>query len=312
MCAPTTVGNRSASDEWRTMSERPVLSVSVVLCTRNRGDALKLALEALVRMSVPEHLSWEVIVVDNASSDHTAEVIASFSSQLPLRSVYHATPGQGEARNAGWYTAKSDIIAWTDDDCIVDVNWLATIVSTFSADQMLAGIGGRVELFDAADLPLTIQRSRVPARLGEGRRFSRDDLFMIPGCNMAFRASIHRAVGAFDRRLGPGTPARSADDTDFLYRTLRAGQTLAYVPELLVYHNHGRRTVQSAEQLARGYAIGRGAFFAKHIAKGDAYVWKMLAQEVTRSVRPMLQVVRRQTKWLVYVLEGAVLRFGGR
>ncbi len=117
------------------------LTVGVIIPTRNRAELLRGALEALSRQTrVPD----EVIVVDNGSTDHTRQVAGQFSGRLPLRYLFEPTPGAGQARNAGIRHATSDVLAFTDDDCIPDENWLHFIELSFLRDPNIGMVAGRV------------------------------------------------------------------------------------------------------------------------------------------------------------------------
>jgi len=105
--------------------------VSVVVCTRNRADQLGEFLQSAAGLTVPPGLAWELIIVDNGSSDHTAEVVESFASQIPVRCVREDKAGLSNARNRGVDEAKGDYICWTDDDVKLDPKWLSAYVAAF-------------------------------------------------------------------------------------------------------------------------------------------------------------------------------------
>jgi GT2 family glycosyltransferase len=118
----------------------------------------------------------------------------------------------------------------------------------------------------------------------------------IIGCNMAFRRRVFERVGAFDPRFGPGGRIGTVEDTDFLYRVHQAGCRVIYSPDVLVHHNHGRRTDEDVQRRMRLYVAGHGAFYAKYILKADPVILKMACSEslaMIRSVQP------RQLSWLL-------------
>lgn len=119
-------------------------SVSVVICTRNRAGSLRAGLAELRKMDIAPDVFLEVIVVDNGSTDDSEEVVEDFgrSSPFPVRYVYQRKKGLGYARNAGIEFSVGEIVAFTDDDCFVDPEWLHGIVNEFAADPDLHGIGG--------------------------------------------------------------------------------------------------------------------------------------------------------------------------
>ncbi len=248
------------------------VDISVIVCTRNRGIGLIPCLRRLEQMETPSGLTWELILVDNNSTDDTASVIRAFAENacLDMRYVCEKAPGGSHARNTGIAAARGGIVAFTDHDCMVDKYWLRTIMKEFEHDPGLSGLGGRVELFDIRDKAVTVTtcKDRVILSLS-------DDLAgFIHGCNMSFRREVFERIGTFDTRLGTGTRLMSAEDSDFLYRVMKAQMKVVYSPDVLVYHHHGRRTDLQVENLMNGYALGRGAFYCKHIMKRDAFILK--------------------------------------
>ncbi len=116
-------------------------SISVVVITRNRAEWLKDALDSLARQS---RRPDEVVVVDNASEDHTGDIVRTFGDKLNVKYVYEAVRGIPRARNAGVRNATGDIIAFMDDDCVADQDWLKYIEVPFVKDPNVGVVGGRV------------------------------------------------------------------------------------------------------------------------------------------------------------------------
>lgn len=247
-----------------TVTAAPAVDVSVIVCTRNRSDAMARLLEQLERLVVPTGLRWELIVVDNASTDNTASMLASLQIPLPMRVVRESIPGVSRARNAGIAAARGDLLLFTDDDCLPDALWLKTIHEEFARAPSLGVLGGRVELFDLRDRPTTTRTSRTRGEISAA--FNLDGII---GCNLAFRRSALAVTGPFDVGLGGGTGAGAGEDVDFVYRSLRAGLRVEYSPDALVYHNHGRRTDAQVRALIRAYTVARGALFCKYVMAGD-------------------------------------------
>lgn len=117
------------------------LSISVVIVTRNRAESLS---DTLISLTKQSRQPDEVIVVDNGSKDHTKETILSFSDSLNAKYVYEPTRGIQHARNAGLQSAAGDIIAFIDDDCVADENWLRYIEIPFIRDPNIGVVGGEV------------------------------------------------------------------------------------------------------------------------------------------------------------------------
>jgi glycosyltransferase involved in cell wall biosynthesis len=117
------------------------LSISVIIITRNRAESLKDTLTSLVKQSRQPD---EVIVVDNGSQDNTKEIALSFSNRLNIRYVYEGQRGIPHARNTGIRNATKDIIAFIDDDCVADKNWLKYLEIPFVKDPYIGVVGGEV------------------------------------------------------------------------------------------------------------------------------------------------------------------------
>ena len=117
------------------------LTVGVIIPTRNRAELLHQSLEALShQVRAPD----EVIVVDNGSSDHTRQVVEQYAGRLPIRYLFEPVKGAGQARNLGIRHATSEVLAFTDDDCIPDANWLHFIELSFLRDPAIGMVAGKV------------------------------------------------------------------------------------------------------------------------------------------------------------------------
>jgi glycosyltransferase involved in cell wall biosynthesis len=234
-------------------------AISLVICTRDRATALRGCLDALAALQFNPH-AWELIVVNNGSSDHTDEVLTSFAQEVPFRAtvVHEFRPGLSRARNAGVDAARAPIVAFTDDDCYVAPDFLTRIVDVFRKNEY-GFIGGRVLLHDPSDAPETIKEDLVAADVAP---YSCVQPGFIHGANMAFRREVWDAVGGFDPLLGSGTRF-VADDVDFLGRASARGWAGAYRPEPVVWHHHGRKPGADVARLRTTYARGRGAYYIK-------------------------------------------------
>ena len=249
-------------------------------------------------MRVSVDMRYEVIVVDNASTDDTKAVVEAAATRLPLRYVYEDRPGSGRARNMGLRYAVGRLIFITDDDCIVGPNWLETGVCLLSGNPQQL-IGGRVTLHDPRDLPLTIKTDAEPTSLT-----SVSELFgFVLGCNMIFGRCVLDDIGLFDPRLGPGTRCKAAEDTDLVYRAYRAGIPVRYCPELCVAHNHGRRSQAVGDRLVRGYALANGSMTFKHLLHGRWDLLKATYWAVRSDAR------KGRPSRLPYYLHGALAYF---
>lgn len=230
--------------------------ISVVICTRNRAAFLRQALEHYERIF--SHHRWELIIVNNSSTDGTRAVADDFASSTSIhcRVIDESQPGLSRARNTGWRNADAEIIAFTDDDCYPLDNFISQ-VATVLAEPMVGYYGGMIRLFDPNDQPITILEveDRIafpPSTLIEPGQ--------IQGANMGARRSVLEAVGGFDEELGAGT-AFPSEDIDFVVRASFSGFLGVYDPRPVVLHHHRRQTTEQASLLAAQYSRGRGAFY---------------------------------------------------
>ena len=270
-----------------TMGERPA-TVSVVVCTADRKAKLKALLASLADLAVPPACSAELILVNNMPAIDIATVVGEVASNIPMsiKLVSEAAPGLAGARNRGLSQSRGEIIAFTDDDCVVDRDWLVRIWGCFTNDSDLMCMGGRVELFDSSDQPITVLQRTSPGHLS-----SSDQVFgFLHGCNMAFRRELFDRIGGFDPDFGIGSPVNSGDDTEFLYRGQQAGAKIRYEPKALVRHHHGRKTWSEMRRTLVRYHQANGAILAKHAGRGDGNARAMLKGVTTA---PLTSLSRR-------------------
>lgn len=238
------------------------MRVSLIVCTRNRASRLPDFLAALGALEAPAG-GWELIVVDNASSDGTRQVLESFvrEAALPVQCVHAPEPGLSRARNAGLASARGDILAFTDDDCYPRPDYLRALVEVF--DEGAYGfVGGRVVLHDPADARIGVKDMAAPIEIAP-RSFLRAGI--VHGANMAVTRDVVRAIGDFDPLLGAGTPCIAGEDIDYIARAAWAGFAGRYDPRPVVSHHHGRKPGPDEERQRRGYDYGRGAYCMKHV-----------------------------------------------
>jgi len=243
------------------------MDVSLIICTRDRCQQLARCLESvrLITFDRP----WELIIVDNGSTDETAAVVREFIKTANVRAIYlfEPTPGKSNGLNTALKTAAGQILAFTDDDCYPAPDFLSQVWSAFD-DPSVGYIGGRIMLHDPADYPITINESPTPRTFPAGS-------FVCSGCiegaNMAFRRRVLLDIEGFDPLFGPGTPFIS-EDTDAVARASALGWKGEYHPEVIVRHHHGRKAADAAA-LCKSYAMGRGAFHMKLLLRGHQFLW---------------------------------------
>jgi glycosyltransferase involved in cell wall biosynthesis len=234
--------------------------ISIIISTRNRAAQLARCLHyvELIRAQTP----WELVVVDNGSTDGTADVLGEFArrGRFPVRTVGEPVAGLTHARNAGVRAAGGEIMVFTDDDCYVRPDLIDQYRKVFD-DPALGFAGGRILLHDPTDYPLTIIESEEEQIFPLGRPVP---CGIVQGANMAIRRRALEQAGSFDLRLGSGTPFL-ADDWDIQTRVAALGWAGGYFPGPTVSHHHGRKR-QHAKAQMRGYNMGSGAVYLKLFA----------------------------------------------
>ena len=244
--------------------------VTVALCTRNGADNLALCLDALSCVDYP---NLDILVVDNASdSDATKQLVQNHYSHV--RYAYEPRPGLNWARNRAIVEAQGEIIAYTDDDVVVDPNWINALVRVFNENLEVKAVTGLVVPYELE----TEAQSLFELNGGFGRGFNRRWISVAQiksqrwpyygtgqygtGANMAFRRSLFDEIGCFDTALDVGTVTNGGGDLEMFFRVLKAGYELDYEPEAIVRHRHRRDYTKLREQIYNN-GVGLYAYFAR-------------------------------------------------
>ena len=262
---------RAAQGRLTPSDGNPPPMVTIAIATRDRTESLRTCLESLLALDYP---SYEIVVVDNApSTEATADMIATdFGSKV--RYFREQQAGTSTAHNRGLAVANGEIIAFTDDDVVVDRHWLTAIVEGFAMSPGVRCVSGLImpaELETPAQLMLeqhgAFDKGFQPRLFGIHRERPLPALFPFAagqfgsGANMAFDTATLRDLGGFDPALGPGTPALGGEDLAGFCQIVVSGHELAYQPGALVWHRH-HRDIAAVERQVYGYGVGLGAFMA--------------------------------------------------
>jgi GT2 family glycosyltransferase len=280
-CGPTSSGEWVAQAACpRHFPVRNGAGVTIIVCTRDRTEGLRECLRTLQQVSYDP---VEIIVVDNApSGSATREAVTELAEIDPrIRYSSEPFPGLSRARNHGMAHAQFDVVAFTDDDTVVDPGWPSVLAAGFAADPEAVCVTGLVA---SAALDTSSQRY-FDARIPWGDQFEprRYDLIghrhpsrMYPfkagmfgtGANFAVRRSAVARLGGFDPLLGVGAPSRGGEDLDIFLRLILAGGRICYLPSALIWHRHRADAGALSEQLY-SYGHGLGAYVAKHLPNRD-------------------------------------------
>ena len=288
----------------------PAAAISVVVCTRDRARRLSACLRHLAQArGACTHVS-EIVVVDNGSRDETRDVVRGHATTLPVNYVVEPRPGLSNARNRGVAVARGALIAFTDDDCNVDRNWMQAIVEAFAERPELAILGGMVAPAGDSERIVSLRTHAAPSSVASADAI----LGTMSGCNMAFRRDVFERIGRFDPAFGKGRRIGSAEDLDLMYRALRRRLPILYLPHVIVRHAHGRDSATAVAELNREYVRGRGAFYSKFITDREiarmAY-WEiagLLARKPRGAWRTLSQLAAGAACQSLLRLRGAALR----
>jgi glycosyltransferase involved in cell wall biosynthesis len=268
-----------------------VSGVSVVVCTLDRPDALARCLRALRECTPPPA---QIVVVDQGARPVVLEGVDY---------VHMTERGVSRGRNRGARAAEHELLAFTDDDCVPAPEWIGGLERGY--DDGADGVTGRV-------LPLPGVPGGVPvsSRTSTARRtFSgpgQTPWDIGTGGNLSLRRSAFEAVRGFDEALGPGTPARSAEDVDLLYRLANEGLTIRYEPDAVVYHELKTRRARVGGRYA--YGFGLGTVLARHAARGDEHAPALRRSYAAGLARRAASGLRHADGWPA--LEGALTLAG--
>jgi GT2 family glycosyltransferase len=241
--------------------------------------------DSLLALDYPD---FEIIVVDNRIGVGF-EPLPEFSGGERVRVTAEPKRGASAARNHGISTATGDIVAFTDDDAVVDRDWLRVIGARFALDPDVEVIGGLVlpmELQTAPQLWFEefyggFSHSFRAEKLSIQRVGRTDDLFPYApgrfgaGCNMAFRRSTLERMGGFDTSLGPGTPAKGGEDLAMFVELIVSGGTLLFEPAAVVRHSH-RRTEREFMNQVISYGTGLTAMYTAMILRDPRHLAAMI------------------------------------
>jgi len=230
----------SAPVEYLQQMDSTGPDATVVVCTRNRSLDLLQACEAIYEADFDPQ-RWEMLIVDNASSDDTHEVAKAFADRHPgrVRLLVEKEVGLSAARNAGIAAATGNIVIFVDDDAFPEPDWLASYVTAFEREQVMCA-GGPVAPLFAGELPPWFRGRYLPYLSAWDRGESLQELAYNEyprGTNIAFRRSVFEKVGTFSHDLGRKDGSLlSCEEIELCLRIERAGYVTLYLPRARVRH----------------------------------------------------------------------------
>ncbi len=225
------------------------MDFSVIVCTYNRSANLPRCVGHLLRQDGPSSPVWEILVVDNNSSDDTRKVVERLAQEatVPVRYVFEGEQGLNYARNRGVLESQGTYFAFIDDDIAVSPGWLTALYQCLSTNDADSA-GGRIHLDPDVPLPNWIHaHPELKGFLGfqdyGDQPLRLDGVVKYPyGGNMAFHRRVVERIGLFNPKLGRKGSGRKRGElfkgaeTDYCHRLAEAGGRFFYAPEAIVYH----------------------------------------------------------------------------
>jgi glycosyltransferase involved in cell wall biosynthesis len=242
------------------------MNITVILCTYNRCQTLARTLDSVATSTLPNSVEWEVLVVDNNSSDQTHEVVDDFCRRYPgrFRYLFERRQGKSYALNTGIREARGEVLAFTDDDVTVEPEWLQHLTAALGRAAQWAGAGGRILPAQTFVQPRWMSLEE-PYSLGgalcglfdfgdDPRKLDRAPY----GANMAFRKDMFEKYGGFRTDLGPPPGGEmQGEDGEFGLRLMAAGERLRYEPWAIVHHPVSMDRLKKEYFLAWWFRYGR-------------------------------------------------------
>jgi glycosyltransferase involved in cell wall biosynthesis len=262
--------------------------LTVLLATRNRATILRDCLESFCNLQSPSS-GWKVVIVDNGSTDQTAQIIASFASRLPLQSVYEPKAGKNNALNAAFHLLEGDLAVLTDDDVFPYPDWLVQLRKAADIHVSYSIFGGAVLPRWEAPPPSWVQLLELgpvytltDPSLAEGPM----NPYLVFGPNMAVRTHAFRSGVRLDPSVGPRDSSYAmGGETDFVVRLTGQGHKAWHVPGAVVEHFIRKEQLKSSWIRKRAVRYGRGFYrmFCLH-QLDNAKLWIGVPRHLFRDI----------------------------
>jgi glycosyltransferase involved in cell wall biosynthesis len=289
-------GLPSPMREWVVEAQRhgqqswPMPAITVAVCTRDREEVLEGCIRALQELDYPE---FEILVVDNGRDPVPTRDVAE---RCGARYVRSSIPGLSRARNVAIANAKYDWVAFTDDDCRPEKNWLKELARPLQ-DQRCRCVCGLVlpaQLDNIAEITFEIYgglgrgyaaKMFAPGFLRQSKTRPAQTWRIGAGANMLLHKGFARWIGGYDVDMGPGphSVGGCGEDTDLFYQVLRTGHNIHYAPRAIVHHFH-RGSVKALRKQIHSYAVGHAAYHVRCFLK-------------YRDHRSLIQLVWHLPRW---------------
>ncbi|MGE3622683.1 MAG: glycosyltransferase family 2 protein [Bdellovibrionales bacterium] len=244
------------------------MRLSVIVCTHNLVQTIQPCLDSITAsLAHASPVQAEIIIVTNSMDEAIFKLVHSWAANcgFPTRILRESRRGLAAARNCALREAKGELLAFIDNDCRLDKEYVAHALRQDASDNSLVLRGGRIELGDSSDHPIAIKSDRSLRRWSRKIRSARYENLgsCILGGNMMMRRAVIDKLGLFDERFGPGAPIPLGLDTDYVFRAYLADIKIEYMPDLAVFRYHGQKSDQDNTSFCRNQMVAAGALYAK-------------------------------------------------
>ena len=288
------------------ISTEALPATSLIICSRNRPTLL---LDTVMSVLSGDDVPTELIIIDQSDTPNAELAEMSTERECELRYYTSSSVGLSRARNEGIEAARHDVLVFTDDDMLVSASWFRTLVLELVHAGPRAVVTGRV--MPAEERPdgfVPSTKVDTERAVYEGR-IAADVLYPH---NMAMYRVLAEQVGPFDARLGVGSRYAGAEDNDYCFRVLEAGNRIIYTPDAVAHHR-AWRSYSEYLPLRWNYGRGQGAYYAKHLDIRDGYMLNRFRWEVGFRFRRVFRRLRSQPRraageivYLLGLVSGAV------
>ncbi len=286
------------------------IDISVIICTHNRAFLLPEVLNSLEKTEMPENIEIELVIVDNACSDNSFQVITEHvkKSKFKIHPLKEPKQGKTFALNTAINNAAGDLLAFVDDDHIVSPGYFKAIRSAAANYPDCNIFCGRITPnWDGTEPPWIHDDTRYPIRPFPIPNFNMGDSVLevqldkgmfIPGAgNLVIKRSVFKNVGLFSEEFGPkGHNLQGGEDLEFIRRALKHGERLMYIPEILQYHHVDKNKLTLNYLIKKAYYRSMAAYqLSDKISSGaiPRYFYRMAAAHLLKSIFCLQQSARR-------------------
>lgn len=272
----------------------PSPRISAIICTHNRDEYLGAAIDSLLDQDFD---GYEVIVVDNASTDQTRNLVEARLPHPKLQYVYESTLGLSAARNAGARVAKGEILAYLDDDAEASRGWLTALAEIYDQNARVAIAGGRVTLIwpenrtPPAWLSTNMAGNLGAYDLGDEVVYITQPGLTPRGLNYSIKAEFLDHIGGFDTKLGRvGKNLLSNEELYMTEKALQMGYQVAYLPDALVAHNVAPSRLAPSWFMSRSWWQGISECYREQVSGRSG--WRQLRSGGERFIRGLYKTLK--------------------